>query len=230
MSNKKIILSISLALAALSANAQTFLDNLRKAEDGKGKVTVTQSKEIDSLVNGTKPLFPEKPAQTNNTTTVPANPTTANTKPNTTTASAPANTNNNNSANNSTGAGTQRNDTKHETNTPATPTNKNTAEESPTVDTRKKVMRNSYKTQGYRIQVFSGGNSRTDRQKAENTGNAMKAKFPNEPVYVHFYSPSWKCRMGNYKTMEEAKAMLSEVKKAGYSQACIIKGTINVQY
>ena len=228
MSNKKILLSICLALAALTANAQTFLDNLRKAEDGKGKVTVTQSKEIDSLVNGTKPLFPEKPAQTTNTTTAPATPSTANTKPSTTAANDTAN--NNSTANNSTAAGTQRNDTKHETNTPATPANKNTAEENTTVDTRKKVMRNSYKTQGYRIQVFSGGNSRTDRQKAENTGNAMKAKFPNEPVYVHFYSPSWKCRMGNYKTMEEAKAMLSEVKKAGYSQACIIKGTINVQY
>ena len=91
-------------------------------------------------------------------------------------------------------------------------------------------MRNSYKTQGYRIQVFSGGNSRADRQKAESAGMLMKSNIPTEPIYVHFYSPSWKCRMGNYKTLEEAQRMLAMVKKLGYKQACIVKGTISVQY
>ena len=90
-------------------------------------------------------------------------------------------------------------------------------------------MRNSYKMKGYRIQVYSGGNSHADKQKAEKAGADMKRLFPTEPVYVHFYSPSWKCRMGNYKTAEEAHRILSQVKKH-YRQACIVKGTINVQY
>ncbi len=98
------------------------------------------------------------------------------------------------------------------------------------LDNKKKVMKNGHKVQGYRIQVYSGGNSREDKQKAEAAGNAMKAKFPTEPVYVHFYSPSWKCRIGNYKTVEEARAVLAQVKKSGFGQACIVKGTISVAY
>ena len=98
------------------------------------------------------------------------------------------------------------------------------------IDTRKKVMRRSYKMQGYRVQVYSGGNSRADRQRAETAGAVMKANFPDQPIYTHFYSPSWKCRMGNYKSQAEAQAYLSRVRKLGYRQACIVKGTIQVQY
>ena len=97
------------------------------------------------------------------------------------------------------------------------------------LDTRKKIMSNSYKTQGYRVQVYSGGSTRTDRQKAETAGAVMKTNFPNEPIYVHFYSPSWKCRMGNYKDLHDAREMLAKVKKLGYKDACIIKGTITLR-
>lgn len=98
------------------------------------------------------------------------------------------------------------------------------------IDTRKKVMRRSYKMQGYRVQVYSGGNSRADRQRAETAGAVMKANFPDQPIYTHFYSPSWKCRMGNYKSQAEAQAYLARVRRLGYTQACIVKGTIQVQY
>lgn len=197
-----------MALATFTANAQTFLDGLRKIEPGKGNVAVMQTMELDSLVNGTaKQSAPQKqqnatpqgvtaPLQHGNGSDVADN-----SKDNTTPASA------------STSASTTSSDM-----------------ENTVVDTRKKVMRNSYKMQGYRIQVFSGGNSRTDRQKAESAGAVMKSNFPSEPIYVHFYSPSWKCRMGNYKTVEEARALLARVKKLGYTQACIVKGTISVQY
>lgn len=100
----------------------------------------------------------------------------------------------------------------------------------PTIDTRKKIMRNSHRVQGFRVQVFSGGNSRNDKKMAEEAGATMKANFPTEPIYVHFYSPSWKCRMGNYRTLEEARAKLSQVRKLGYRQACVVKGTISVAY
>jgi hypothetical protein len=65
---------------------------------------------------------------------------------------------------------------------------------------RKKVMRKSYKVTGYRVQAFAGGNSRNDRLKAEQTGNQLKVHFPEQPVYVHFYSPRWICRMGNFRS------------------------------
>lgn len=98
------------------------------------------------------------------------------------------------------------------------------------VDTRKKVMMNSYKTDGYRVQAFAGGNTRKDRQKAERIGNEIKMNFPDEPIYVHFYSPRWICRVGNYKSYEEAHNMLLEIRKLGYNQAVVVKGKITLQY
>lgn len=184
----KIIITLSLALAALTVNAQTnYLDSLRKIEPDKGVVVVEQDHSIDDLVNG-----------------VPS----------------------------ATAAATDANAMGE---TPeATPLHVVVADPSGNIDvsadTRKKVMRNSYKVTGYRVQVFSGGNSRADRQKAEQAGAAMKQYFPSEPVYVHFYSPSWKCRIGNYRDQAEANRVLAQVKALGYKQACLVKGKISVQY
>lgn len=198
----RLTASIVIALSSITLQAQTFLDSLRKNTPGQGTVTVVQSQEIDKLVNGT-----EKPA----------------TKPDDDKGSAARQQHEGDSAkavhHDSAATGT----TTHEGSS-------SSLTEETVVDTRKKIMRNSYKTQGYRIQVFSGGNSRSDRQKAETAGAVMKSNFPSEPIYVHFYSPAWKCRMGNYKTLEEARAILAQVKKLGYTQACIVKGTISVQY
>ena len=97
------------------------------------------------------------------------------------------------------------------------------------MDNTKKIMR-GYKVNGYRVQAFAGGNSRKDRQEAEQTGDKIKASYPNEPVYVHFYSPRWICRVGNYRTYEEAHQMLVSLRKLGFTQATIVKGKITVQY
>mgnify|MGYP002623618031 CR=1 FL=1 len=81
---------------------------------------------------------------------------------------------------------------------------------------------------GYRVQAFAGGNSRADRQRAEAIRNSIKSHFPNVPVYVHFYSPRWICRVGNYRTYEEAHQMLSSLKSLGFDQCTIVKGKISV--
>ena len=98
-----------------------------------------------------------------------------------------------------------------------------------TIETQKKVLK-GYKANGYRVQVFAGGNSRNDRIKAERIGNEIKSLFPGVPVYVHFYSPRWICRMGNYRSYEEAHEVLNRVKNLGYQSAIIVKGKITVQY
>ena len=98
------------------------------------------------------------------------------------------------------------------------------------IDTRKKVMRGGYKVNGYRVQAFAGGNSRKDRQMAEQTRNTIKSHYPSEPIYVHFYSPRWICRVGNYRTYEEAQQMLLNIRKLGISGASIIKAKISVAY
>lgn len=185
------ILTFILLALCHDVSAQSFLDTLRKTEAGKGQVTVSQSVDIDVLVNGKKPVETSNAAATAST--------------------------------------------KNEANKPeapktvATPSIGDNADIDVTVDTRKKVMRNSYKVNGFRIQAFSGGNSRVDRQKAEQIGANLKRVFPNQPIYVHFYSPSWKCRMGNFRDQAEAQKVLKQV-KAIYPQACIIKGPISVQY
>jgi hypothetical protein len=96
-------------------------------------------------------------------------------------------------------------------------------------DGRRKVMVGGYKINGYRVQAYAGGNQRRDRQRAEQVGNTIKASFPDEPVYVHFYSPRWICRVGNYRTYEEAHQMLLNIRKLGISGASIVKGKITVQ-
>ena len=198
-----LILTIICSLG-IQAQNQKFLDGLRANETGKGTVTVTQSPAIDVLVNGNPQpsannVAPQQPAP-GTQYAIPTIPQENN-----------------------------RPDATQHTGTDIANNNSENPGEDAAVDTRKKVMRNSYKTTGFRIQVFSGGNSRTDRQKAEKAGTDMKRYFPTEPVYVHFYSPSWKCRMGNYRTQEEARAVLAQVKKY-YPQACLVKGTISVQY
>ena len=78
------------------------------------------------------------------------------------------------------------------------------------------------------MQAFAGGNSRKDRQQAESVGNQIKSNYPEVPVYVHFYSPRWICRVGNYRTYEEAHQMLLSLRKMGFTEAIIVKGKITV--
>ena len=91
-------------------------------------------------------------------------------------------------------------------------------------------MRQSYKINGYRVQAYAGGNTREAKQQAQEASNKIKHAYPSEPVYVHFYSPRWVCRVGNYRTLEEANRMLTNIKKLGYKQAVVVKGKITVQY
>ena len=121
--------------------------------------------------------------------------------------------------------------TKATTNDQSKTTGQTSQDETPDevpVDNTKKIMKGGYKINGYRVQAFAGGNSRKDRQQAEQVGNQIKNNFPEVPVYVHFYSPRWICRVGNYRTYEEAHQMLLSLRKMGYSEAVVVKGKITV--
>lgn len=241
------ILSCLIVCITAIAHAQTYTQHLQQKVAGKGSVVVTQSEEIDKLVNTAnvnprqqepahKPAAAEKPTSA----AVKTTPTAASKSQNLENV-AHSNPTHNNAAHHGTEPrheatqhhestlhheSTQRHESTQHHNTAT-----ETAEaEAPAVDMSKKVMRRSYKTNGYRVQVFAGGNSRNDKIKAQQAGNAVKAAFPSQPIYVHFYSPRWICRMGNYRTYDEANAILQQVKKLGYKQACIVKGKISVAY
>ena len=223
-----LTLLLFILCSTFTANAQNYLDHLKKKEPGKGVVTVNQSKAIDELVNG-KPVqaAEKKPTAQDDKTKTKTTP-----QPQKT----PTDTQHKNTEHpqreNTPTPHPQHENTKEGThaNNAAKAENRKEETEMPIVDMRKKVMRKSYKVTGYRVQVYAGGNSRNDRLKAEQTGNNIKMKFPDQPVYVHFYSPRWICRMGNFRTLGEAQKVLAKVKALGYRQACLVKGQITVQY
>lgn len=219
------LLFISLLCVVSNAQAQTFTDRLKQKKDGQGSVTVIQSKEIENLVNGkniTKTQAGNEEATTSKSAEEKLTEGKKNQQPNTTA---------NERKENETEASHREENTHAEASRRTEEKNyDNDGMEIPSVDLRKKVMRKSYKVTGYRVQAFAGGNTRADRKKAENIRTAIKMKFPNQPVYVHFYSPRWICRVGNYRTYEEAHWMLNEIRKMGYKSAIIVKGKITVQY
>ena len=220
---KTIVALLTLLCVAITTTAQTFTERLQKTVAGKGTITVVHSAAIDKLVNGNQPdIKPAKPLQTTQ-----ENKTADSTKKQQadSTKKQQADTTKKQQAD-TTKKTTTQTETKPQQESPKSDDDF----EIPTVDMRKKVMGRSYKVNGYRVQAFAGGNTRTDRQKAQNIGDAIKLKFPEQPIYVHFYSPRWICRVGNFRTYEEAHAMLLEVKKMGYTQASIVKGKITVQY
>jgi len=225
-----VTLLIIILCSSVNMNAQTtYLEHLKQKNPGQGVVTVNQSKAIDELVNGKQTPTNSNP-QDDKTKTTPQ----PQKKPTDTQQKGVAPTT---QQHKQTPDSLKKAESQHETAKENLHENKaqkaeTTKEETeiPVVDMRKKVMRKSYKVTGYRVQIYAGGNSRNDRLKAEQTGNNIKMKFPDQPVYVHFYSPRWICRMGNFRDMGEAQKMLAKVKALGYKQACLVKGQITVQY
>ena len=178
----------------MGAGAQTFTQRLQKQPTaGQGSVTIHQSDSIDKLVNSTV-LTPRTTSTTSTTSPTGKTSTTSSTST------------------------TSKTSTTSTTST-SSPTNTTVV----VPDTMPKMIRNGHKVVGYRVQAFAGGNSRKDRQKAEQVRNSIKSHYPNVPVYVHFYSPRWICRVGNYRTYEEAHQMLVSLRDLGFDQATIVK-------
>ena len=115
-------------------------------------------------------------------------------------------------------------------NTASTATTTTTSTETTTTTTTPTTTttRTRHTINGYKVQAFAGGNSREDRKKAERIASEIRAQLPNVSVSAHFYSPRWVCRVGNYRTREEAQQMLTTLKNMGYSQALIVKSKVSV--
>ena len=87
------------------------------------------------------------------------------------------------------------------------------------------------KTQGYRIQVYAGGNSRTAKNEAERVAARVKTHFPDLAVYTTFIPPRWLCRAGNFRTMEEADAKMRQLKNTGvFKEVVIVKDQIVISF
>lgn len=71
----------------------------------------------------------------------------------------------------------------------------------------------SIQTIGYRIQIYAGGNTRQSKEDAQKAAAYIKSNYPDIPVYTLFIAPRWVCRVGDYKTIEEADQTMRMLKK-----------------
>lgn len=82
---------------------------------------------------------------------------------------------------------------------------------------------------GFRIQVYAGGNNRKSKTEAFHAAGLVRSYFEDVPVYTHFLSPRWICRVGDFRTIEEAREMLGRMRESGqFPEATIVKTKIIV--
>lgn len=85
------------------------------------------------------------------------------------------------------------------------------------------------KARGYRVQVYAGNNSRIARSEANEVAELIKTEFPEIPVYAYFQPPRWLCRVGDYRSIEEADAAMRRLKATGkFKEVSIVREQINI--
>ncbi len=81
---------------------------------------------------------------------------------------------------------------------------------------------------GFRVQVYAGGNSREAKRRAYQMEGQVKNLFPDQPVYTRFVPPRWICHVGDFQTREEALELLEDLRKTGrFPEAITVKCKIN---
>lgn len=85
------------------------------------------------------------------------------------------------------------------------------------------------KARGFRVQVYAGNNSRVARNEAQRIASKVKETFPDMPVYTYFQPPRWLCRVGDFKSIEEAHVAMRKLKGSGeFKEAAIVREQINI--
>ena len=65
---------------------------------------------------------------------------------------------------------------------------------------------------GYRIQAYSDNNYKTAKAAAQQRARDIAMKFPQYRSYISYKAPSWRLRIGDFKTQREAQAALQRIK------------------
>lgn len=85
------------------------------------------------------------------------------------------------------------------------------------------------KTSGFRIQAFAGNNTRQAKNEAYSVASRVKEYFPELTIYTTFTPPRWLCRVGDFRSIEEADAMMRRMKATGvFKEVSIVKDKINI--
>ena len=84
---------------------------------------------------------------------------------------------------------------------------------------------------GFRIQIYTGANSRTDKEQALKLQTQSKNLFPDCEVYCNFISPRWVVRIGDFETRDEAMVFMTEVRKTGISKEVrVVKCKVQIPF
>ena len=87
------------------------------------------------------------------------------------------------------------------------------------------------KSTGYRVQVFAGNNTRLANNEAHNIAAKVRTFFPELTVYTSFNPPRWLCRAGDFRSIEEADAMMRRLRATGeFKEVSIVRDHINISY
>ena len=84
---------------------------------------------------------------------------------------------------------------------------------------------------GYRIQAYSDNNHATAKAAAQQRARDIAMKFPQYRSYISYKAPSWRLRIGDFKTRGEAQAALQRIKSVYPKFAremVIVRDRINV--
>ena len=85
------------------------------------------------------------------------------------------------------------------------------------------------KTSGFRIQAYAGNNTRQAKNDAYHVASRVKEYFPELTVYTSFNPPRWLCRVGDFRSIEEADAMMRRLKSTGvFKEVSIVRDQINI--
>ena len=85
------------------------------------------------------------------------------------------------------------------------------------------------KTSGFRIQAYAGNNTRQAKNDAYRVSSQVKVYFPELAVYTSFNPPRWLCRVGDFRSIEEADAMMRRLKSTGvFKEVSIVRDQINI--
>lgn len=89
------------------------------------------------------------------------------------------------------------------------------------------LQRTQQKVSGFRVQVYAGNNSQKARSEAHRMAEKVKTLFPDMTVYSQFVSPRWLCRVGDYRSIEEADAVMRQLKATGeFKEVSIVRSLV----
>ena len=80
-----------------------------------------------------------------------------------------------------------------------------------------------------RDRVYAGSNTRQAKNEAHSVAASVKELFPDLPVYSFFSPPRWLCRVGDYRSVEEADAMMRKLRATGeFKEVSIVRDQIQI--